>query len=190
MSPRLFGDSTTAADIPGWVAGVGGYVNGRGPWSPADWARFGKRPQIRYNVTGDPTRGNALDVETGDATPAMAPAWWDHRHVAGVPQLAVYCNRSTLPEVLAAMGGRQFFLILATLDGSIPAEYEGRRVDAVQFAGAQLTGGHWDATLVWNDAWLPSPPAGPDAALLASAANLTASIQADAARLGHVINAL
>lgn len=190
MSPRLFGDSTTAADIPEFVAGVGGYTDGRFAWSESDWARFGRRPQIRYNVTGEPTRGNALDIESGDATAAMAPGWFDSRHAAGAQNLACYCSRSSLPGVINAMGARPYFLILATLDGSIPTMEQGRRVDAVQFAGSDLTGGHWDATLVLNDAYLPSPLPGPDLALLRSAAALTRQVSTDMGRLAHVINAL
>lgn len=190
MSPRLFGDSTKAVDIPDFVSGVGGYVNGNTVWSDADWARFGRRPQIRYNVTGDPARGNALDIETGDATPSHAPAWFDTRHKAGARFLAVYCNRSTLDAVAAAMGNRPYFLILATLDGSIPV-WEGKHhVDAVQFAGEAMTGGHWDATLVLNDAFHPSPQAGPDPQLLRSALALSRQTTADMGRLAHVISAL
>lgn len=154
---RLLFDSVTPAAIPPGAQMVGGYVNGAYTWSSADWNRFPGAEQVRINVTGDPSLGNALDVETGDATPGQAPRWYDARHAAGIRNLAVYCNRATLPAVNAAMGARPFYRWIATLDGTMRP---GGNADAVQFAGAAAAGIAADISVVWTGSW-HGPPAAP-----------------------------
>jgi hypothetical protein len=145
-------DSTTAADITGQPAFVGGYVNGLYKWADADWTRFPHSHRVEFNVTGDPSIGNAIDIERGDATPADGPPWWDNRTKAGVANLAVYVNQGNLATVRQLMGGRHYFLILATLDGrNVP--YPG--VAAVQWEGQAQTGQHHDTWTVWDDHWYP-----------------------------------
>ena len=107
---------------------VGGYVNGvitRFVWTPDDWALFPHSYHVRINVTGDPTRGNALDVETGDATPANVQPWIEHHGGCPDDPLLVYCNRSNLDACVAARNaahsasGIYAFIWEATLDGTI-----------------------------------------------------------------------
>jgi hypothetical protein len=114
--------------IPLDAFAVGGYVNGvitRFIWTPADWARFPNSYHIRINVTGDPTRGNALDVETGDATPANVQPWIEHKGGEPDDPLLVYCNRSNLVACVAAReaahkaSGVYAWIWEATLDGTI-----------------------------------------------------------------------
>lgn len=150
---RLMLDSTTPAILPTDVDLVGGYVNGKYAWAHVDWQRFPHAAQVRINVTGEHGRGNCLDVETGDASPATAPGWYDSITWCPKGQLAVYCNRSNVAAVVAAMGKRDFRLWLSTLDGAMPQSYAGRRVDAVQFAGASMIGWNADASVVWNNDW-------------------------------------
>ena len=77
------------------------------------------RGRIWIDVLGNaPEHCSILDVERGDATPAHVPAWLDERDRIGTG--IVYCNRSTLPQVISYAGNREFNLWLATLDGSIP----------------------------------------------------------------------
>jgi hypothetical protein len=131
---------------------VGGYVNGRYKWQPADWARFGGAVQFRINVTGVWGRGNILDVERGDATPGDAPHWYDSITWLPPRERGIYCNRATLPAVIAAMGKRDWRLWLATLDGTVPAVVDGREVDAVQYASTSEPW-HADWSVVLNGAW-------------------------------------
>lgn len=151
---RLMLDSTTPAVLPVNVSMVAGYVNGRFAWSKADWARFPDATQVRINVTGVPGRGNCLDVESGDATPDHAAGWYDSIDWCPKSQLAIYCNRSNVKAVAAAMGGRDWRLWLATLDGSMPITYLGKHVDAVQVLDLGAHGGpNWDVSVVTNDKW-------------------------------------
>lgn len=150
---RLMLDSTTPAVLPTDVALVAGYIDGKYAWSKDDWARFPHAAQVRINVTGEHGRGTCLDVETGDATSASAPGWYDSVTWCDSYNRAIYCNRSTAAAVIAAMGKRDFRLWVATLDGSMPQTIDGRRVDAVQFAGASMIGWNADATVVWNNSW-------------------------------------
>lgn len=157
----LMFDSVSPELIPADAPMIAGYVNGQFRWTAADWARFPHARQVRINVTGNPADGgDCLDVEQGDATPAQAPIWYDARHAAGVRNLAIYCNRSTLPAVNKAMGTRTFYRWIATLDGTLLVG----KYAAVQFAGASAAGINVDVSAVWNEHWhapaapVPRPP--------------------------------
>lgn len=106
---------------------VGGYVNGvvtRFIWTADDWNLFPHSYHIRINVTGELKRGNALDVENGDATPADVEPWIVSLKDDADP-LLVYCNRSNLQACVDARNaahtasGRYAFIWEATLDGTI-----------------------------------------------------------------------
>lgn len=170
---RIMRDSTTAADIP--LRGLdlaAGYSNGRFAWTPADWGRFAGIPHAVIDVNGtDPAGCGVLDVETGDATPAEAAAWVRARRALHPGAYAVvYVNRSNITAVFNAMGaaglhvGRDFHTWVATLDGTkLLADMTG--VVAVQYAGQQQTGGHYDESVVYDPSWhavappVPPPPA-------------------------------
>jgi len=167
MAIRVGRDSTTAADIP--LAGlqvVMGYGNGRFAWTPADWARFPATvARVRIDVNGtDPQACGVLDVESGDATPAQAPAWVKTRKAlgAGPHGRTIYTSRSLLAavdETMKAAGLERvtdYTLWVATLDGTrtLPSM---TGVVAVQYAGEAQTGGHYDQSAVYDDAWHPAP---------------------------------
>jgi hypothetical protein len=112
--------------IPRDAFAVGGYVNGANTsfiWSQASWDLFPHAYHIRINVTGELTRGNALDVEAGDATPASVAPWIATRGPATPDPLLVYCNRSNLAACLTARdaahksSGHYANIWCATLDG-------------------------------------------------------------------------
>jgi hypothetical protein len=114
--------------IPRNAFAVGGYVNGANQsfiWSQASWDLFPDAYHIRINVTGDVTRGNALDVEAGDATPASVAPWIASRGPATKDPLLVYCNRSNLVACVSARdaahksSGHYAYIWCATLDGSL-----------------------------------------------------------------------
>src|SRR5215472_2486636 len=160
-------DSTTPTDIP--LPGlqlVAGYVNGRFAWGPMDWGRFPAevaRVHIDVDGTAYKTAG-VLDVETGDATPPEAAVWVTARKRLGARATGytIYCNRSTINPVHAAMTaaglaiGRDYTLWVATLDGTeILPTMTG--VVAVQARGEAQTGGHYDESIVYDDLWHPAP---------------------------------
>lgn len=115
-------------NIPPHPFAVGGYINGAiasFQWTADDWDSFPDSYHIRINVTGDPNRGNALDVETGDATPADVANWIKTRGPATSEPLLVYCNRSNEQACVNARNqahsesGHYAFIWCATLDGTI-----------------------------------------------------------------------
>ena len=158
---RIMFDSVNPAAIPEGASLVAGYVDGAASaWPPGAWDRFPGAELVRINVTGDPNHGgDVLDVERFDATPDHAPGWFDARTRAGAGGLAVYCNRSTLPAVDAAMGQRSFFRWVATLDGTLHIDgfppLKGPAV--VQFLPAADLGINADMSLVMSPYFHPQP---------------------------------
>jgi hypothetical protein len=71
------------------------------------------------------------------------------RKAAGLAVPTIYCNRSTWSAVKFYMGSRIVDYWIATLDGTqqVPG------AAAVQYAGANLSGGHFDLTLAQD--WWP-----------------------------------
>ncbi len=71
--------------IPSHAFAVLGYINGANTsfiWRQAQWDLFPNACKLRANVTGDPSRGNFLDVERFDATVKDIAPWIDARHAA------------------------------------------------------------------------------------------------------------
>lgn len=160
MSFRILFDSTTpVASIPLDAEMVGTYCSGDGFIPLHDVVeRWPNAKQVRINVDGNPALGDCLDVENGDATPADVDPWAHARLKAGVPMenLAVYCNRSTLPAVQAATSLKLFHWV-ATLDGTLIIPGYGPLVApaAVQFIDLQPQGVNVDVSLVIEDGWHP-----------------------------------
>jgi hypothetical protein len=118
------------------------YINGRYASKP----QYGPGRVYIDVLATDPAGAFWLDVEAGDATPGSVPGWLDARKAAGLGVGGIYCNRSTLPQVVAAASGRRFALWLATLDGTIPGAAAIELADtatlcAVQAYPAAMVGG-------------------------------------------------
>ena len=164
---RLMRDSTNLRDIP--VHGtdlVAGYVNGLFVATKEDFARFHGIPHVHIDVLGtDPQDAGVLDFETGNVRTPDGCATWAKRRKAAFPNLyppVIYCDRSHLTPLFNAMNAagleivRDFRLWIATLDGTkTVADMTG--VTAVQFAGENMTGGHYDESIVYDDDWHRSP---------------------------------
>jgi hypothetical protein len=152
---RFLVDSVAWEALPVNIGMVGGYVNGaRSQWPHVAWQRFPNSKHVRINVTGAPNRGNCLDVEAGDATPSDAPVWYDSVTWCPKQDLAVYCNRSNVQNVIQAMGNRPWHLWLSTLDGTKLTVIDGKRVAACQFLGEIVLGVNMDLSEVYDDSWL------------------------------------
>lgn len=165
---RLGRDSTKAADIPlsGTEVAIG-YVNGSWPWSADDWSRFAHVPHLAIDVNGSHPEADCLDIEQGAATVGHAPGWTrEHNQVRRDYPAILYCDRSTLTPLFNAMNadhlivGRDFRLFIATLDGT-RAVQDMTGVWGVQYAGEAMTGGHYDDTIVYDDAWKRPAPVTP-----------------------------
>ena len=158
---RIMRDSTTAHDIPHTgLQLVAGYSNGMYRWSLGDWLRFPGVPHVHVDVLGTDPRGSGVrDGETGDATVATAVRWGKARRALHPGAYAVvYCNRDTLTPLFNAMDaaglkiGADFWTWISTLDGTrTVADMTG--VVAVQYEGEDLTHGHYDQSLVYDDHW-------------------------------------
>ena len=173
---RIMRDSTTATDIP--VPGtdlVAGYINGQFKWAQESFDRFPRIPHVLIDIHGDEPHAGVLDVEPGCAAISAAPAWVRARKElfpdAYLP--IVYSFRDNLTPIfdaLRAVGlhvGRDFRLWIATLDGTRKVP-DMTGVTAVQYKrarkqnkdgtwaeppGPQVTEGHFDESLVYDDYW-------------------------------------
>lgn len=163
---RIMYDSTAVPDCPSDGDIYAGYVDGS--WADYDdMVRLhpGKR-YVRISVNAFGPAADVLDIENGDATPNQAPGWVNRQHSNNVPLPACYCNRGNEDEVAAALEAAHVptdaaALIVATLDGTEtgPVTVRGYRVVACQNRGTAQTGGHYDASVVYADDWMPTTAA-------------------------------
>jgi hypothetical protein len=157
---RLMFDSTTPFEsIPSTAEMVATYCSGIGAVRLHDVkAHWPNAKLVRVNVDANPTLGDCLDVENGDATPDHLDEWAKARLAAGVPpeNLAVYCDRSTLPAVQAATSLHLFHWV-ATLDGTLVVHgYKPLHSPAaVQCIGGNAAGANVDISIVFEDGWHP-----------------------------------
>ncbi len=97
-------DSVDLAQFPPNPPAVAGYVGGYWPTYAALVRKFPKARHLSIAVNAGED-AECLDVETGDATPAQAPAWVRRQLSRGVKRPVVYANLSTMPAVVAALTG-------------------------------------------------------------------------------------
>lgn len=100
----LMYDSTVPSAIPLGVDLVAGYLNGRYAWTAAEWARWPAERQVTISIDGKADVGDVLDVELGDAPVGLCYQWVKLRQQAGLWRPTIYCNRSTWPSVILALG--------------------------------------------------------------------------------------
>jgi hypothetical protein len=167
MTDRIMGDATTLASIPLTVSIVGVYRNGRYAADPAVVnQRFPLSRFVHVWIDVDascPASAQVLDVEKFDATPEQAPGWVKARRKAVHTSLpTVYCNRSTLPAVLAEcaaeglIAAEHYQLWIATLDnGESWNGRELRTIPGVVAVQLETVGGAWDRSVVYEPRWHP-----------------------------------
>jgi hypothetical protein len=109
---------------------------------------------VRINTNADPSYGDCLDVENGDATVEDIDTWLHARAEQGVTDLATYCSRDTLPAVQAATSLSPYHWV-ATLDGTLFIQGYQPLVGpaAVQILPATLIGPNVDLSIVLEDSW-------------------------------------
>lgn len=146
--------------IPSNAKVVMGYDTGTADikWTPQDWARFPHARHVHIDQGFGAAflpRANIIDVERGAYSPAQIEQWMD---VNQTPDPGVYCNQSTLPDVLAT--GYQGILWLAkltTVEPVIPVIVPGCTVVAQQFEFRTA----FDVNAVFKDLWpIPGGPMG------------------------------
>lgn len=167
MSDRIMGDAVTLASIPTTVSIVGVYRNGRYAADPnAVNQRFPLSKYVHVWIDIDascPASAQVLDVEKYDATPEQAPAWVKaRRKVVHTSLPTLYCNRDTLPSVLAEcaaeglIAGEHYQLWIATLDGTTKwNQRELSTIPGVVAVQLETVGGAWDRSVVYDPRWHP-----------------------------------
>lgn len=94
-------DSVTVADLPAGFDLYGAYDDGTYKNLATAQARFPGKTVVSITVFATDDFGDVLDVETGDATPADAPAWCQQRRASGADP-TVYCSDGIWAQVKAA----------------------------------------------------------------------------------------
>lgn len=140
-------DSTEVGQIPVTAEAVAGYVGGNWPTFGPLSQKFGKAKRLSIAVNAGED-AECLDVETGDATPAEAPAWVNRQKARGVARPVLYANFSTMPAVKAALASAgiprsavRLWVAEYTYTPHIPSGY-----DACQYTNRAL-GRNLDASL-------------------------------------------
>lgn len=159
---RTMADSTNPTDIPKGPPGivvdmVAGYIDGAYNNFAAMRRRFPHLPVVPISVNGDGLpkikagATVALDIETGDFTPATGAALFAQLLGRGVIPV-IYCNRSTWPAVRRELARRHVARRdrLRWLAGWTGERYmiRGRYVLATQYADPPKSGGHYDLSAV------------------------------------------
>jgi hypothetical protein len=154
---RTMYDSVDVQAIPPTATMVAAYANGRWKNYDAMRARFPAAVVVSISVVADHTQlAHVLDIEVGDAAPSQFYSWARSMANAGVIRPTAYCNRSTVPSVLAGRPrGVIVDLWVADWTGKAhPLTFQGANVVAVQYASpAQVSGGHFDLSAVYDASW-------------------------------------
>ena len=91
---RRMADSVTPANLPQGFDVYAGYCDGLYNDVLQIKAMFPGKPVLAFTVFATDIIGDYLDVESGDATPAEAPAWIAKMRLAGHPDPGVYCSEA------------------------------------------------------------------------------------------------
>jgi peptidoglycan hydrolase-like protein with peptidoglycan-binding domain len=163
----LMFDSIYVSSIPSTgMDAVAGYVGGHWPTYAALVARFPHLPALSIAVTSEQD-AQCLDVETGDATPALVPGWLDRQaqlHPDRTP--IIYCSASWIPAVRTAAGQRKYLLWSAHYGKGLhicsPSGCGYQQADATQWTDKGPNGETVDQTLMspaFLAAFTPAPTA-------------------------------
>jgi hypothetical protein len=88
-------DSVDVGEIPNGPVAVAGYVDGRWATMTELAERFPNAKRLSIAVTPEHD-ADCLDVETGDATPADVPGWYERQRARGVERPCIYADASTM----------------------------------------------------------------------------------------------
>jgi hypothetical protein len=97
-------DSIYAANLPPGYGAYAGYVNGNWP----DFGQIAVRNPSAYLLPIAVTSSadaTCLDIETGDAAAADAPAWVRRQFARGIGRPVLYSSVSNMPAVLSVLSG-------------------------------------------------------------------------------------
>lgn len=161
---RLMQDSVNPDAISPDAELVPYYATGPYAWSPEQLARFPNARHIAITVNTSDV-GDVADVENGDLTPAMLPAWVVQRRAAGAIPVG-YCSLDAWSECKVRCldaGVAEPLWWVAHYDGV--AELLAGAI-AKQYANSAIDGGDYDLSIV-ADYWpgidlAPAPSVDPN----------------------------
>lgn len=84
-------DSVAVSAIPKHATAVAGYVGGKWVTFPTLVKQYPRAKKLSIAVTAS-ENAMCLDIESGDATPAQAPAWIRRQHARGIRCPVVYTS--------------------------------------------------------------------------------------------------
>jgi tellurite resistance-related uncharacterized protein len=92
-------DAIDVGAIPAGAAAVAGYVGGHWPTYPQLLTKFPDAHHVSIAVNSGED-AHVLDIETGDAKPADAPAWVLRQQQRGLKRPGLYCSLSVMQGVV------------------------------------------------------------------------------------------
>ncbi len=101
MTIELF-DAIEVDQIPRNAEAVAGYTGGHWPTYNSLVRRFPNAHHLSIAISASED-GECLDIETGDARPEQAPAWFHRQKARGVAKPCLYASLSVMDSVIAAM---------------------------------------------------------------------------------------
>jgi hypothetical protein len=153
MTTLIMRDSVTPSAIP--IAGTQiacGYIDGDFKNYAALELRFPDIRRVLVDALGTAPGAAVRDWETGDKAGSLVE-WITAHNALGAKNSVVYCNRSTIPEVRQLTGslvlGEDYYLWIATLDGSVYSPTDLAGVVACQDKGATQDHANYDESVVW-----------------------------------------
>jgi peptidoglycan hydrolase-like protein with peptidoglycan-binding domain len=164
-------DATDISQIPPGAVAVAGYVDGLWVTYPGLVAQFPHADVLSIAVTAE-ADAECLDIETGDATPADAAAWYERQRARGISRPCLYASASLMetdvvPVITAAGIDRAAVRLWS-------AHYAGQHIcgpsscglTSIDMDGTQWTdqagpGGGADESLLLADFFGDQPPPRP-----------------------------
>lgn len=189
-----WGWDATHSNLGGVPAGQGaGYTTGTPDikWTAEDWAAHPGAVRIDQDAASSDPSADALDVESGAATPESVPGWTDRAYDdyesgarPGQRVPAVYCSLSVVQSVADALVANpsrfppklwvaHWGITMDEAAALIGTQISGLTVIGVQFANR----GAFDSD-VFDSAWLASVASGPTSSPEPSSAATTEEIMA------------
>ena len=95
-------DSTDVGQIPVGPPAAAGYVDGHWPTFAELSERFPNAHLLSIAVSPEHD-AECLDVESGDATPADVPGWYERQRKRGVERPVIYADASTMQESIVPL---------------------------------------------------------------------------------------
>lgn len=144
-----------------------GYLNGKeSAWSADQLAEQHAKGELLalIDVLGsEPDQAAIIDWEHGDVQDPERLKWWVAQRNSFRGDAVVYTNKDSMPAVLNALHGTgeyyQLWVADLSSDGKPPAHAPdfglppNVRLLGIQYAWPQKTGGPYDLSILFNDAW-------------------------------------